>query len=272
MNNRTLLPALRGPQDRNALVEKNLSLVPWAIFHKRPRLRKSVRILGGNDAVQEGRLSLFRAAELWDPTKGAFSSYAVVAIRHGVMNAARRQWQAKSIEEASDHNLLDHHEDSRVDIGDIRTLLHQAVKALTPRRRQVLLLRFGLEGGRLLSLGEVAQLLRVSKSRAHQLELGAILRLSAGKSITRIATGLCLERCPCCEQWDEWPCACPGCGQRGCSQCLRWRWVDCDYPSILSCPACHQRAMKKAKKKRTEQASATMASWSDYPFFPLDHC
>lgn len=66
---RPLLP----PEQK--LVEANLRLVPFVgrqyQFDRKPHYA---------DLIQEGMIGLIAAAELWDPSKGSFSTYAFVAI------------------------------------------------------------------------------------------------------------------------------------------------------------------------------------------------
>jgi RNA polymerase sigma factor (sigma-70 family) len=75
------LPSL----DRNALVVANLQLVPWVLS------RFFASLLGSGDEedlLQEGRLGLLRAAELYDPARGCtFSTYATFWVRQAIHRA-----------------------------------------------------------------------------------------------------------------------------------------------------------------------------------------
>lgn len=71
MVNRTRRPAVRGRRQRNILVEANLGLVYKIAQHCKYR-----KELGIEDAIQEGMFGLIRAAELWDPARAKFSTYA----------------------------------------------------------------------------------------------------------------------------------------------------------------------------------------------------
>jgi RNA polymerase nonessential primary-like sigma factor len=72
-------PALRGVEERNALVVQWLGLPGWTV--KRMRLRR----LTFEEAEAAGRDGLIRAAELWDATRGVkFCTYAVNWIKQAI--------------------------------------------------------------------------------------------------------------------------------------------------------------------------------------------
>jgi RNA polymerase sigma factor (sigma-70 family) len=81
-------PAQRGLAERNALVEQYIYLPAWCIHalwaHNRP-----LRRLGWDDAVQNAALGLIRAADLWDPSKGTFTTYAAQSIRRHLIRACQ---------------------------------------------------------------------------------------------------------------------------------------------------------------------------------------
>jgi RNA polymerase sigma-70 factor (ECF subfamily) len=81
---------LRPPPERNALACANLRLaydLAWRLARGRPAL---VRRLGGvDDVIQTACLALVRAAELWDPARGAFAAYAGACMRGVILQAAR---------------------------------------------------------------------------------------------------------------------------------------------------------------------------------------
>jgi hypothetical protein len=49
-NSCKLKPAVRDAQARNALVVQYLDVVPWAIYHAKPSLKRQARILGHAEA------------------------------------------------------------------------------------------------------------------------------------------------------------------------------------------------------------------------------
>ena len=65
-------------KERNKLIEENLKIVPWVVnryFSTRE---------DKNDLIAQGNLLLIRIAELYDPNKGAFSTYAVKYLAWGL--------------------------------------------------------------------------------------------------------------------------------------------------------------------------------------------
>ena len=74
-------------QERNEKVMANIKLVKKLAFRamKMPTLASSMGSF--DDAVQIGTIALMRAADLYDPAKGAFSTYACWAIRTAFANA-----------------------------------------------------------------------------------------------------------------------------------------------------------------------------------------
>ena len=65
-------------EERNKLIEENLKIVPWVVnryFSTRE---------DKNDLIAQGNLLLVRIAELYDPNKGTFSTYAVRYLAWGL--------------------------------------------------------------------------------------------------------------------------------------------------------------------------------------------
>ena len=74
---------ISGNAAKERLVLANLRLVPWVTG----RLRLRSRGIDQSDLWQEGVIGLIRAAEKFDPDKGAFSTYATWWIRQAVERA-----------------------------------------------------------------------------------------------------------------------------------------------------------------------------------------
>ena len=79
------LPTLRGCGERNQMVLENMGLVHyWAKrYWDIPWFRKGGQSY--DDLVQEGMMILMRMAELWDPEKGTFGTYAGGALRNKML-------------------------------------------------------------------------------------------------------------------------------------------------------------------------------------------
>jgi RNA polymerase sigma factor (sigma-70 family) len=84
---RQLHPSRRNIEERNELVLEHQRLPAW-VFNKLRRRWWPVARLGFDDATQAGFLALIRAAELWQPERGPFSTYAVTSIRRKMLNEA----------------------------------------------------------------------------------------------------------------------------------------------------------------------------------------
>jgi RNA polymerase sigma factor (sigma-70 family) len=189
--------ALRDILERNALVLEWLDLVPWAIYEKRPRLSCVARLLGYQDAMQEGRVALLRAAELWDPSKGKFTSYAVQCIRCRLRGKAQRLREQPVA--VTPRKLCDVEGNGQEDLE--RHMRHvEQTEALAPvleslnwRQREVLRLHYGLDGNYCYSLDEIGEIFRVTRERVRQI-LAAAIRLLQQPVRARRLEGLVTSR------------------------------------------------------------------------------
>ncbi len=176
------LPAL-GEVDLAAQMAKHEGLVGWVV-------RRAQRWgMPFDEAVQEGRIGLWRALRGFDPAWGtAFSSYAVVVIRRAVWDAvAKYRAQGVAVPTLSpdrpthksglvwpDHSgaLLEALEAEEVN-AELRRLLGQ----LPPRQRQIVVAHYGLDGQAPLTFGAIGGLLGVTRQRVQQLHLAALVWL-----------------------------------------------------------------------------------------------
>src|SRR5438552_4558825 len=75
---------------KEELITANLRLAPYCVRRFLSRYRiPGVLGLDTEDLVSEAFLALCRAAEMWDPERGAFSTYAVVAINNWLINVCK---------------------------------------------------------------------------------------------------------------------------------------------------------------------------------------
>ncbi|VAH91515.1 unnamed protein product [Triticum turgidum subsp. durum] len=61
--------------------------------------------------------------------------------------------------------------------------VHQALDTLSPRERQVVKLRFGIDDGRIRTLQEIGNIMGVSRERIRQIESGAFRKLRGKKKV-----------------------------------------------------------------------------------------
>jgi RNA polymerase primary sigma factor len=165
---------------RNQIAESNLRLVVSVA----KKLSNSLEQL--SDLTSEGLLPLLRAVELFDVGLGnRFSTYATWAVRNQMLRALKRTnrpqevfldndsggWE--QVPELRDSVTADEHE-----LTHQSELLSRLLTELTPRERQVIAARFGLDGhpqGQ--SLSEISAQLDLSKERVRQIALQALEKL-----------------------------------------------------------------------------------------------
>jgi RNA polymerase sigma factor (sigma-70 family) len=127
------------------------------------------------EALQAGRIGLWRAVLGYDPRRGtAFSTYAWVAIRRHIRRAAAQ---------ATDHIACGLIPAPRLEVPDLdkhvdRVLVHEALyvllSRLPERLRRVIMARYGLDGHACRSLRQLGTQLRLSHERIRQLEQDAL--------------------------------------------------------------------------------------------------
>ena len=173
---------------RQKLIEHNLRLV--AHIAKKYYADENDR----DDLVSIGTVGLIKAVDSFDPTKGIrLSSYASRCIENEILmffRSAKKTAQDVSlndpIDTAKDGNTLtlldtiatDDHILEDIDLRMKVRQLYDAVKTrLSPREREIVLLRYGLMGQRPLVQREVAKKLNISRSYVSRLEKKALQKL-----------------------------------------------------------------------------------------------
>ena len=173
---------------RQKLIEHNLRLV--AHIAKKYYADENDR----DDLVSIGTVGLIKAVDSFDPTKGIrLSSYASRCIENEIMmffRSAKKTAQDVSLNDPidtdNDGNTLtlldtiatDDHILEDIDLRMKVRQLYEAVKTrLSPREREIILLRYGLTGQRPLVQREVAKKLNISRSYVSRLEKKALQKL-----------------------------------------------------------------------------------------------
>lgn len=156
----------------NRLIEDNIKLV-WFVMNKYYRL-----FVGDEDLVQGGMLGLVQAANKWDKNKSEFSTYAVPAIRNGILRELMKKDKHKGVisldtsvvrvngDELPIMDCIVGEED--VDYVDVDSL----IKRLNPKDAEILKLR--LSG---MSQTDIAEKCGVSR-QSIQLRLARIRRVA----------------------------------------------------------------------------------------------
>jgi len=154
------------------LVSQNEALISWVL----QRLARG--LLSYEEARQAGRIGLWKALLGFDPTRGfAFSTYAVVAIRRHIQLEVRRSqrfWRALP----TLHPLLPAEPWEAMHRRMLVAAVPPWVAQLPPRRAAVVRAYYGLGGAPPQLLRTIAQALKVSTQRVHQLLAEARLLLA----------------------------------------------------------------------------------------------
>jgi RNA polymerase sigma factor (sigma-70 family) len=161
-------------------IEEHENLVHWVVH------RQWLGPLPYLDAVQAGRIGLWRALRRYDPERGhAFSTYAVPAIQRAVWRAvvesqppahislSRSGWLALPNSPLDPTEALD--EVERLSVCDS---LYDLVCELPCRLAYVIVARYGLTGDPPQPWRVIAEGLRVTRQRVQQLHTEAILWLA----------------------------------------------------------------------------------------------
>lgn len=166
------------PLDRH-LAEHD-KLVHWVVH------RQWLGRLPYLEAVQAGRIGLWRALQHYDPSRGlALSTYAVPAIRRAVWRAVHEVesqpnegwefhvWAAASVCTVDSRQAVE-----QVYRSVVGQAVHDLVRCLPDRLAYLIVARYGLDGGPPQSFVTIGRALGVSPQRAHQLHTEALLWLS----------------------------------------------------------------------------------------------
>jgi len=135
------------------------------------------------EALQAGRIGLWRAIEGYDPQRGTrFSTYAYPAIIRQVWDAVRREcaWERRQVPEAL---LGVYFETSRTDDRQkaeweaVEVSLRGMVADLPERQAEVIRRHYGLEEEAGQTLAEIGAQWGISRQRVYQIEEAALIRL-----------------------------------------------------------------------------------------------
>jgi RNA polymerase sigma factor (sigma-70 family) len=188
-----------GATERDAaarLFEENLGLVHMVVRELRSRATPGFDV---EDMVQEGMLGLLHAVRNWDGSRGVrFSSYAVPCIRGAIRNAREAKAApvrvprrvvalapiSLDVRDADDRTLADRLPDiAAVDpatsaaTADLAQRLGQVLSTLDPLPREVVVRRYGLDGGLPLRADHVARQLGITTDRTRKLEAEVLAHL-----------------------------------------------------------------------------------------------
>jgi RNA polymerase sigma factor (sigma-70 family) len=145
------------------------------------------------DLLQEGRIGIIRAIELFDATKGLnFFTFLSWHIRSRIANFlawhkrnsmhAKRGFSHHVGESFSPHEHYEKEEQKRVLISE--------VKRLPDMDREVVMMRFGICGYDNHTLRQIGNKFSLSRERIRQIESRAMLKLRKNKNIKHLVCGI----------------------------------------------------------------------------------
>jgi RNA polymerase sigma factor (sigma-70 family) len=135
------------------------------------------------EALQAGRIGLWRAIEGYDPQRGTqFSTYAYPAIIRQVWDAVRREWawERRQVPEELLGIFFEANstEDRQKEEWEqVKKNLMGMVAGLPERQREVIRRHYGLEGQARETLAEIGGEWGVSRQRVYQIEEAALVWL-----------------------------------------------------------------------------------------------
>jgi RNA polymerase sigma factor (sigma-70 family) len=134
------------------------------------------------EAIQAGRIGLWRAIMRFDPSRGyAFSTYAWPSIVHHVWRAVKvhaRAWRSESVEAYSEWQHIASADPAALEAAwSVHDTLHELVTRLSERLQRVIVARYGLDGQGSRFYRQIGRHLGVSGERARQLHSEALVWL-----------------------------------------------------------------------------------------------
>jgi RNA polymerase sigma factor (sigma-70 family) len=161
----------------NLLLNRHEPLVVYAVN------RQNLGDLPMAEAIQVGRIGLWRAIVGYDPNRGyRFSTYAYPAIVHEIWAAVKAHCEANKKAHATwEWALYFPREEAgpaqRQAEQELQVCLKTMVARLPERLQHIIRRRYALEGEQRQTLAEIGQELGLCKERIRQLQVEALVRL-----------------------------------------------------------------------------------------------
>ena len=175
-------------QAKEILIERNLRLVAH-IAKKYQNVDEDME-----DLISIGCIGLIKAVDTFDAGKGRLATYACRCIDNELLMLLRsKKKTAREVslfepigqdKEGNEIHLMDVIEQQQPDIVEsmeygrnIRKLFGLLEKCLTEREKQILILRYGLNGSREVTQNEIGEMLGISRSYVSRIEKRALQKL-----------------------------------------------------------------------------------------------
>jgi RNA polymerase sigma factor (sigma-70 family) len=165
------------PESLDRLLRQHEGLVRQIVAHQQ------LCGLPFEEALQVGRIGLWRAIEGYDPQRGTrFSTYAYPAIIRQVWGAVRRKcaWERRQVQWAVLGEFFEAKspdEQQKEEWEEVEQVLRGMVVGLPERQEEVIRRHYGLEGGARQTLAEIGGEWGVSRQRVYQIEEAALVWL-----------------------------------------------------------------------------------------------
>ncbi len=175
---------------RNILIERNLRLVAHI-------MKKYYAVVSDQeDLISIGTIGLIKGITTFDASKGArLATYAARCVENEILMHFRSQRKSSQDVSLSDYietgsdgaalslmDVVSEEEDLMERVAgreDLRCMLRAVDQGLTEQERQVIVLRYGLGGGKSHRQREVAKLCGISRSYVSRIEKRALQKLRA---------------------------------------------------------------------------------------------
>ncbi|MCM1058229.1 MAG: RNA polymerase sporulation sigma factor SigK [Firmicutes bacterium] len=181
-------PAEQAKQAKDILIERNLRLVA----HIAKKYQNSGEDM--EELISIGCIGLIKAVDSFDQRKGRLATYACRCIDNELLmllRGKRKTSREVSLfepigqdKEGNEIHLMDVIEQQQPDLlesmeleRNVRKLFALMEESLTPREREILLMRYGLSGRREATQNEIGAALGISRSYVSRIEKKALGKL-----------------------------------------------------------------------------------------------